>query len=62
MPSVQNAPSLLGTHNPFNNLWTESVDVLIQSERFAKNALKHIPAKKPLVCKKLRGSRKAHPK
>ncbi len=43
------ARPVIGTHNPFNNLWTESPEDLIQSEQFAKKALKTIAAKKRVI-------------
>ena len=54
MSSEKKMYPVMGMHNPFNGLWIEFADVLIESERFAKNVLKHIPAKK-IAGKKARG-------
>lgn len=41
----QTTSKILGVHNPFNNLWIESDEVLLLSEAFAREALHHIAAK-----------------
>jgi hypothetical protein len=51
--SELNSDLFLGEHNPFNNLWTDSSEVLRQSEQFARDVLRHIPQRNAVFKSKL---------